>query len=224
VNNSIIKHLAIIPDGNRRWSKKNNVDLQQTYFYGCEKIFNICALLFDTIETIEEISLFFISLENLKTRPRNELDALFNAGFQFVDLFYSHSQYFEIELRWVGLENHDFEVDSSLYKDFINHIKLLEKTRNYHKKVNVLIGYDVCKDIERAIEKDKKFKYNNLEVSKPIDLIIRSGGFRRLSGFLPLICQYSEFEFIDKLFLELEESDITKSIENFYGLVRNFGN
>ena len=223
MTNSQIKHLAIIPDGNRRWSKKNNIPLEETYFYGCEKMFSLCALLFGAVETLDEISLFFVSLENLKTRPGNELDALFSAGDHFIDLFHANSKNAQVQIHWVGLEDHDFEVKGLRYRHFVEHIKNLQRRGRYTKEVNVLIGYDVRKDIERALEKDRHFKYENLQVNRAIDLIIRSGGFRRLSGFLPLMCQYSEFEFIEKLFLDVEESDVMHAIDNFSRSVRKFG-
>lgn len=91
------------------------------------------------------------------------------------------------------------------------------------KHLNILIGYDVVKDINRIIQHYKTFSLDKLEVASKIDLIIRTGGNKRLSGFLPLNCQYAEFEFINKYFPEVNLNDITEAINNYSKIKFNFG-
>src|SRR6185436_12844121 len=90
MSNTTLKHLAIIPDGNRRWSANHGVSLERTYFESCAKMLEVCKLL-ETIPRLLEVSLFFVSIENLRSRPRNELDPLFRAGHHFLDIFYESS-------------------------------------------------------------------------------------------------------------------------------------
>src|SRR5215471_2214595 len=100
MTNSALEHLAIIPDGNRRWSVKHGVALEQTYFNSCSKMLEICEFL-ETVPHLIEVSLFFVSLENLYSRPQHELDPLFKSGHHFLDVFYESSLSKAVDLRWV---------------------------------------------------------------------------------------------------------------------------
>jgi undecaprenyl diphosphate synthase len=186
-------------------------------------MFEVCKRLLDLDDPLEELSLFFVSVDNLRARPRSELDPLFSAGHHFLELFYSSTAFAQVELRWIGLHEHKFAIDSMLYSGFVSRIRSLRRANAGVRKINVLMGYDVCKDIETAMQKADQFRYEHLSVTRPVDLIIRSGGHRRLSGFLPLMCQYAEFEFIDKLFPDVTAEDITECIRRFGGGHRKFG-
>lgn len=218
-----LKHLAIIPDGNRRWSRAAGTSLGQTYLSGCERMFELCKVLLDSRGSIEEISLFFVSYENLRARRSDELDPLFDAGHHFLDLFYSETAFRHVDLHWVGLHDTNLVIDSSSYSTLANRIRSFERPHTGSRRANVLFGYDVRRDIEQAMQKSDDFRYENLSVTRPIDLIIRSGGQKRLSGFLPLVAQYAEFEFIDKLFPEVEVCDVIECIHRFETSERRFG-
>ena len=84
-----LNHLAIIPDGNRRWAKQNNINLADAYVYSCDQIFNICEKILTKIDSLTELSLFFVSNENFKARNRRDLNALFIAGNYFIDKYIS---------------------------------------------------------------------------------------------------------------------------------------
>lgn len=220
--NTTLRHLAIIPDGNRRWSANHGVSLERTYFDSCAKMLEVCRLL-ETMSGLLEVSLFFVSLENLRSRPQSELDPLFSAGHHFLDVFYESSLGEAIELRWVGMHEEGSEVDSVLYAGFVDRVRQLKRTRSGARRVNVLMGYDVGKDIESALRKNGSFSYKHLAVNRPVDLIVRSGGHQRLSGFLPLMCQYAEFDFIEALFPDVTLQVITNSIRRFGASNRRFG-
>lgn len=218
-----LRHLAIIPDGNRRWSRQHGVTLESTYFASCRKMLDICALLLDPGQPMEELSLFFVSAENLRSRSRSELDSLFSAGDHFLDAFYSNASYNDVQLRWI-LHEPDAAVDSSRYSAFVARIRDLQGQRlTGTRRANVLLGYDVRRDIEDAIGDDCSFNYERLSVTRPVDLIVRSGRPRRLSGFLPLMCQYADFAFIDKLFPDVTMADVAACIEGFRAGDRHFG-
>lgn len=217
-----LEHLAIIPDGNRRWSAIHRISLERTYLDSCTKMFHICRLL-ERLPGLLEVSLFFLSLENLHSRPRSELDPLFSAGHHFLDLFYESALGEAIDLRWVGMHESEAEVDSTLHAGFVERIGHLPKPRKGERTVNVLMGYDVRKDIDEALRRSDTFSYENLTVNRRVDLIIRSGGNQRLSGFLPLMCQYTEFDFIEALFPDVTLQHITDAIGRFGARTRKFG-
>lgn len=224
-----LRHLAIIPDGNRRWGRRHHWTLESTYLYSCRKMLDICGLLLDPAQPMEELSLFFVSAENLRSRPRVELDALFSAGDHFLDVFYEDESYRGIQLRWIMHEPAS-AVDSSRYAGFIARVRELERRRQSGasgmegtRRANILVGYDVRRDIEEAVAHGGAFAYEHLSVTRPVDLIVRSGGHRRLSGFLPLMCQYADFAFIDKLFPDVTVADVAACIQEFRAGARHFG-
>ena len=220
--NADLRHLAIIPDGNRRWSIGHGVSLERTYFNSCAKMLDICKFL-ETIATLREVSLFFVSLENLLSRTRDELDPLFSAGHHFLDMFYESSLCEAVDLRWVGMHEDGSKVDSDLYRGLVHRVSQLNPICSGSRRLNVVMGYDVRRDIETTILQNGSFSYEYLTVNRPVDLIVRSGGRQRLSGFLPLMCQYSEFDFIEELFPDVTLRHITDSIRRFRASNRRFG-
>ena len=219
-----IKHLAIIPDGNRRWAKQNDIKLADAYIYSCDQIFIFLEEILKRIDSLKELSLFFVSNENLKVRTNYDLDSLFVAGNYFLEKYLPRVNDYNIDVRWVGINHiNSNEVNSNHFDDFINNVNSCPKVNNTEKILNILIGYDVVKDINNIIMKKNCFSLNDLEVKTNIDLIIRTGGCKRLSGFLPLNCMYSEYVFVEKFFPELLVEDIFSSIDIYKNLRQNFG-
>lgn len=220
-----INHIAIIPDGNRRWATKNNIKLIDTYISSCDLIFEISSHLFKEIDSLNTLSLFFVSSENLKSRTKYELDSLFSAGNYFIEKYSPLIQNYDIGLKWIGINNHKPEdVNSPEFGNFlINAINCQNSIDQTSRTLNILVGYEVEKDINTALKNSSEFSIKNLEVKSKIDLIIRTGGYKRLSGFLPLNCLYSDFEFTPKLFPEVTTEDIFTSITNYRLVHKNFG-
>ena len=106
---SSLNHLAIIPDGNRRWAKFNNIELVDAYIYSCDQIFEICSNILNNATTIRDMSLFFVSNENIKGRSREDLNSLFLAGIYFIDKYYLKISDSKIALNWIGTDHHLIE-------------------------------------------------------------------------------------------------------------------
>jgi undecaprenyl diphosphate synthase len=221
---NIVTHLAIIPDGNRRWAKLHDIKLVDAYIFSCDQIFSYCEEILNKIDSLNELSLFFVSNENLKVRTRYDLNSLFIAGNYFIEKYVSRINDYNIELKWIGINhNSPDEVNSDVYKEFLDNIYSCPKINNPSKTLNILIGYDVLKDINNIMLKQNTLSIEDLEVKTKVDLIIRTGGYKRLSGFLPLNCVYSEFVFVDKFFPDLLIEDIYNSIEMYKHIQKNFG-
>ena len=219
-----LSHVAIIPDGNRRWAKKNNVDLDEVYYSGCQKMLNFASFLFGQRQFLKEVSLFFVSYENLRFRKKGDLDPLFKSGIKFVEDFHEFAKTQNIELRWVGLTNYDFSIDSDYFQIFKNKVEELPKLKKSEKKLNILIGYDVENEINAIVEKYGYFKQSNMEIKSQVNLVVRTGGMNRFSGFLPLHTKYSELFVLRKNFPEMEESDLEKAIGHFSQTTKKMGN
>ena len=109
----------------------------------------------------------------------------------------------------------------------------MEKTSNNKgKTLNLLMAYFGSREIVLAVERILKHKnifangngknidvqdliQQNLSIKEPVDLIIRTGGGARLSGFLPWQSEYAELCTIKKLWPEIETKDIQETIEHY---------
>ncbi len=218
-----IKHIAIIPDGNRRWAKSNGMSLEDVYWRGCENMLSFSSSLFATYPDLVEISLFFVSYENLKFRKCVHLDPLFKSGIHFIDQFYQLSQDQDIELRWIGLTEYGFKVDSEYFYKLVDKIHALPPMKTQRRKLNVLIGYDVEHEINKVVQENGTFSIAEMPIKTQVDLVVRSGFMHRFSGFLPLNTTYSELVVLNKNFPEISFADIQSSIASFMRVQKNFG-
>ena len=132
-----------------------------------------------------------------------------------------------IKIQFIGKIN---QLPSKLKKVLI---ETSEKTKNNKKiKVNLAINYGSKKELIDAFKKiknnkdinEKKIKLNLYTKNEPDpDILIRTGGQKRLSNFLLWQLAYSEIYFLDKLWPDFSIKDLKKILRNFRGIQRNYG-
>ncbi|HEY5562984.1 MAG TPA: undecaprenyl diphosphate synthase family protein [Clostridiaceae bacterium] len=181
-------HIGIIPDGNRRWAEEKGLTKEMGYVSGIDPgliLFKHCQEL-----GIKEMTYYGFTMDNTK-RPREQRKAFTNACIQAVELLSKENA----ELLVVG--NKDSEMFPIELKEFT-------KRRRFGEggiKVNFLVNYSWEWDLDNLKGAgSSKGKVSTLINSKDIsrvDLIVRWGGRRRLSGFLPIQSIYSDFYIID---------------------------
>lgn len=226
------EHVGIILDGNRRFAKRLMMKPWQGHEFGYKKIrklLNWCSEL-----GIKEVSLYAWSFENFN-RPRKEKDyimRLFKRAFEEVkkekDI---HEK--KIRINFLGrLYLFPEDVQKAMKE-------LMETTKNYNNLVvNFCMAYggrheivDAAKKIVSDVQKgkikqeeinDEMFK-NYLYTSDEPDMIIRTGGEKRLSGFLLYVSSYAELIFLEKLWPEFEKQDLIACIEEYKKRERRFG-
>ena len=120
-----------------------------------------------------------------------------------------------------------------LPKKLISQIEKTENSTKNHKKhiLNFLFGYDGHEEITDAVNNLKKpigkvtskDIEKNLKITTPVDLIIRTGGEKRISGFLLWMSSYSELYFSEKLWPEFTKKDLSLAVNNFKKRNRRFG-
>jgi len=212
-------------DGNRRFARKLNLKPWKGHEYGAEKVKELFKWCKDL--NINELTLYTLSTENLK-RTKKELNYLMN-------LFKKQAK---------EIKNNEDVHKNKIKIKFVGEKKLLDKkiqklmkeiedsTKNYSNyKINFAIPYGGRKEIIQAVKKliknNQKITEENIQknlwVTSCPDLIIRTGGEKRTSNFLPWQSIYSEWIFLDKLWPEFTESDLKKSIKEFYNRQRRFG-
>ena len=179
-------------------------------------------------QKIPYLTLYTFSTENWK-RPDNEINFLF-------DLVRKHIKKNLKKINKQGIKINIIGKQKKLPPDIIQSLKLIEKKtkKNNAITINLALNYgskeeivDACRKF--AFEKNKKIDIKNFQkklytknMPDP-DILIRTGGTRRLSNFLLWQLAYAEIFFIDKLWPDFNENDFNKIISKFHKIKRNFG-
>jgi undecaprenyl diphosphate synthase len=219
-------HVAFIPDGNRRWAKKNNVNLRDAYKKGIEHFSKV--LQWSKELGVNEVSIWAISYDNYFNRPKEEIDILFSLFEEYYQTYKDKTE--EIIKKYPEIENTRIyiggyiEVLEEKYRKYAEEINnRIVKDEKY--RVNFLVIYNGRIEIIKALEKMKNgFSLeDSLMLNRYPDIIIRTGGRVRTSGFLPIQSEYSEWYFLEKLWPEFDKEDYIKVLEDFQTRQRNFG-
>ena len=216
-----LNHIAFIMDGNGRWGRKKNKSRNFGHLRGLETVKTTVK---DLIKLKIPIATFYVfSSENWK-RPKNEI----------VFLFKLIKKYFDEEIKRVisqGVKVNILGEINKLPKDVKLILKDAEKLTKKNKKiiVNLAINYGSRNEIINAIKKLKKISIKNIEknlytknLPNP-DILIRTGGYKRLSNFMLWQLSYSELFFIEKLWPDFQTKDLKKIIKKYKKIKRNFG-
>lgn len=187
----IPRHIAFIPDGNRRWAVNRGMKKEEGYASGLApgfQLYEICKTL-----GMEELTIYGFTSDNTKRPPEQ------TAAFQqaCVDAVKGLSK-LDASLLVVGND------ESPLFPPELKPFRTRQALGNGSLKVNFLVNYDWHWDLSQSAKKlngNKKSFMESIgssEVSR-IDLVIRWGGRRRLSGLLPVQAVYADFYIIDYL-------------------------
>lgn len=220
-----LHHLTFIMDGNNRWSVKKNTTKYNSYKYGAEKLLYLSKNLFEFYDDLDEISAFALSSHNLK-RPKYIINIIKKILLELLD---NSLQAQNINYRLCIIGDLDF-----LDKKIIDKIKLIESQNlNSKKKLNIFLNYSGQQDIINSVNQFKKNKNTiskftfekNLSTKnllKP-DILIRTGGYNRISDFMLYEIAFTELFFLKKLWPEINLTDIKKIINKFNKIERKFG-
>ena len=227
IRKKIPLHLVIIPDGNRRWAKEKGLKSIEGYkVVGYE---HLESLFLEAKKAgVKYVSLWIFSAENWK-RPKSEIQFLFNHFLRNVDVLLEGSIKNKVRVRHMGRKDR-------LPKKIIESLEELEeKTKDFSDfNVQLCLDYGGRDEIVRAINKMLKLGKKNIseeEISEyldtvdipDVDMIIRTSGEKRTSGFMPYQSRYAELYFEDKYFPDFTPGDLRKAIEEFGRRKRNFG-
>lgn len=203
----IPNHIGIIPDGNRRWAVKNGLSKEQGYDKGLDpglKLFKLCEEV-----GVKEVTYYGFTMDNTK-RPKSQRLAFTKACVDAVKMLAKENA----SLLVVG------NTESKMFPKSL--IPFTIKRQTFGKggiKVNFLVNYGWQWDLKDYLSSNNK-NSNIMEVIKTrdisrIDLIIRWGGRRRLSGFLPLQTVYSDIYVIDDYWPEFKPEHFYEAL-NWY--------
>ena len=222
-----LKHIAIVMDGNGRWAKKRGLPRSMGHKEGLNTVKRITKAVSDL--GIPYITLYIFSTENWK---RTEAEVGFLMGLI--------KQHLKAELKFYADNNIRIEHIGNLsglpqdIQDEINSVR--DKTSAYTGTSIVLaINYGAQNEIIRAIRKinpdelhsiSEELFDSKLDTGKipPVDLLIRTGGEKRLSNFLLWQSAYAELYFTDTLWPDWTVEDLYAAIEDYKKRNRRYGN
>lgn len=200
--NRMPRHIGFIPDGNRRWAQNRGLPKEDGYGCGIDPglaLYEICK-----DRGIDEASIYCFTQDNTK-RPKAQKLAFTDASVAFA---------FEIARRGAAL----LVVGDETSAQFPTVLEEFRTRQGTGMKVNLLINYGWEWDLGGL--KDGNLRSN--DVSR-LDLIVRWGGGRRLSGFLPVQSVYADFYIRDEYWPDFQPQHFENALSWFKRQDRSFG-
>ena len=227
-----MQHLAIIPDGNRRWAMSNKLAAIFGHQRGADGF--RMTLKFCLKNSIPFVSFYTFSLENFR-RSESESTNLFKMLQHLIFNDLPELVQNNIRIKFVG----DRSVFPAMLKADIEHLEQATSACSA-LTVNLLFCYGATAEITNATKhiaqlvKDGKLAPEDITeqtiakflwtAGTPVpDVIVRTSGVKRLSNYLLFQAAYSEFMFLDKLWPDITEADLDQCLHNFHTIKRNFG-
>ncbi|HXH26429.1 MAG TPA: undecaprenyl diphosphate synthase family protein [Candidatus Acidoferrum sp.] len=240
-----LQHLAIIPDGNRRWAKSHFIEAQEKiYEQGSDKTFEIVQAAFE-ISKAGFLTFWVSSYANLAERPKGfaeMMEQMYIAKFHEIarhPLVHDNKIHIEICGRWRELLGAEAAAAAQ---------EAIDLTANYHENrtLTILVGYDGrhergfavqqmlqdCKDgkVETPADWQTAEKllrsYSWTKHLPDVDLIIRTGAWQdphNSAGFLSLLTGESQYAFPEVLWPDFTPAQLKKIIDDFNERERRMG-
>jgi tritrans,polycis-undecaprenyl-diphosphate synthase [geranylgeranyl-diphosphate specific] len=229
-------HVGVILDGNRRWAAANEYPKWMGYSLGADRVENLMSWCLDF--GVKSLTIYALSTENL-TRPKEELDVIFKVIDDKLGKLLTDGSVQKHQVRVKGLG--DLSLVPPSIKEKV--LQLEEMSAKYSGLyLNIAIAYGGRTEIVEAVRKlahdvekgvippseidEKTFSSYLLTSGLPDpdpDLIIRTSGEVRLSGFLLWQSAYSELVFMDVYWPGFRKLDFLRAIRTYQRRQRRFG-
>jgi tritrans,polycis-undecaprenyl-diphosphate synthase [geranylgeranyl-diphosphate specific] len=233
---SLPNHIAIILDGNRRWARNGLVGMKSGHLQGADRAEELLNWIHDL--GIRITTLYVLSTENLD-RSNDELNNIYDLLQHKLERLYADSRIHkrQMKIKAIGnirlLPNHLQEIL----------LKLEKETAQYSSMfLNIAVAYGGQKELVDAIRQialaaqighikvediDEKviesYLYTSHLPQPEPDLILRTSGEKRLSGFLIWQSAYSELIFMDVFWPEFRRIDLLRAIRTYQSRLRRYG-
>lgn len=230
------QHIAVILDGHRRYARSEGfTDYRDSYRAGMGKFEEFLAWASDL--NIEAVTGWLLSTENLK-RPAGELDPLFEVFIEFFDRLPERANALGYRLRFIGSKDLLPPALSAAAK------QAEERSESHPRKLTIALGYggrqeivDATRELVRYLaeaaspDEDIAARITPEAIAEHLyaadipdpDLVIRTSGESRLSGFLLWQAAYSEYSFVDVYWPAFRRVDFLRELRNYTQRERRFG-
>jgi undecaprenyl diphosphate synthase len=221
-------HVAIIPDGNRRWATEKGLDPSFGH-YKSASYENVKSLIREAKDLgVRYLSFWGFSTENW-SRNQLEIKAIFDLVSDLIERLRKDAKENKVRFRHIGRKDR-------LPEKLVQQIREMEEeTKNYLDiNIQLCLDYGGRDEIMRAV--NKMLRQGNKNVNEETikesldtcgipdpDLIIRTSGEQRLSGFMPFQSVYAELYFTEVYFPDFDALELRKAVEEFSRRQRRFG-
>lgn len=206
---NIPKHIGIIPDGNRRWAQNQGMTKDKGYESGLDPGLDAYRACRD--KGVEEVTFYGFTTDNTK-RPSYQTEAFTKACVDAANMLANEGA----ALLVIG------NTKSPMFpKELLPYTKRTEPKEG-QIKANLLVNYGWHWDLNTLADAQNVNKNNiqdyiqSFDISR-LDMIIRWGGRRRLSGFLPVQSIYADFYVIDEYWPDFKENHISEALDWYKG-------
>ena len=201
-------HVAIIMDGNGRWATARGLPRTAGHRAGADAVRRVveAAPRLD----VGTLTLFAFSSDNWK-RPTREVATLMRLFHRYLASEAAALQENGVRLSVIGRRD---RLAAPLVRQIVAAERLTADGRRLH--LRLAVDYSAREAIQRSVREPSA-------VGPDVDLLIRTGGERRLSDFLLWECAYAELHFTDKRWPDFEAADLERAIADFHGRERRFG-
>ena len=223
-----LNHLAIIMDGNRRWAVLNNRPSYEGHRFGADNLWKVIKDIDNY--SINYLTLFVFSTENWK-RSQKEILFLLALLEKFLDDLESKIEDYNYKIRFIG----DFSEFSKKIQQkilYINKITYKKPGMTITLALNYGGRYDIVSAINNILKNSDKLKHIKQEDFKDFtlnasipdpDLLIRTGGEKRLSNFLLWDLAYTELIFLPDFWPDFNKSLLDKCLKDYSKRTRKYG-
>ena len=231
-NQGSLKNIAIIMDGNGRWAKSNKLQITQGHEKGVGVVKDIVEEC--VTQNIDTLTVYAFSSENW-ARPKKEINGIKTLIIKAISDQVPELIDQRVKLNFFG----DLEDFGSKIIDKISKAQKDTFLTSPSLELNVALGYGGRSDIiqtskilaKKVQDKEINIKDINEDIFSQlslvpvdnIDLVIRTGGDKRLSNFLLFQIAYAEIMFIEKLWPDFTKEDFISCLESFKNVERRFG-
>jgi tritrans,polycis-undecaprenyl-diphosphate synthase [geranylgeranyl-diphosphate specific] len=229
-------HIAIILDGNRRWASERLLNPWVGHHHGADKIQDLLKWCLDM--GVKSITLYAFSTENFQ-RPQGEVIEIMKIVEEKLHEILEEEQIHRHKVRVKVIGR--LSLLPNNVQEIVRNVE--EATKDYDEHfLNVALAYggraeivDATKKIAEKVEKGKlspegidervfeSHLYTAYMPKQDPDLVVRTSGEERLSGFLLWQCAYSELCFLDVYWPEFRRIDLLRAVRTYQRRKRRFG-
>jgi len=223
------RHIAIIPDGNRRWGDQHGITREEAYRIGIEKIADVAKWCRE--EGIPILTMWGFSTENFQRDPDEvrKLFGLFQRNLAEAVKRKGEGEKYSVRVRFLGRTNLFPGEVQGLFRE----VEALTAGKKDYQ-LNLLLAYggraEIVDAVNAALREGRK-EIDEAAISSHLytagipdpDLVIRTSGEQRLSGLLPWQTAYSELYFSKKLWPDFSREDFSEALKFYENTRRRFG-
>ena len=225
--NNNLNHIALILDGNKRWAKKNKFSNLYGYNKGFENIKNVVR--YSLSLDLSNLTIFALSSENFH---RSSINLIYEIIYE------NFSKTFDELVKEEGIKIKIFGSRNNLPNKILEIFEKIEKLSSNNNKLNLNIAFNygfkneirnILKNLKCNIANinfDNDDEINNLfnigSLPDP-DLLIRTGGYQRLSNFIMYKLTYTELFFTKTLWPDFSEKEFKSIVNHYLKINRKYG-